>query len=456
MVHRILAASIVIATSPCFTPARSADEPTAKLRYSLKPGREFSYHTEAASKKGGGRKYIVDWKIWSIAREPDGSWRLVIRCDLSTEDASGPKSTEKESKDTLVWHCRMLDDGRLIGATTMGTVRDPFRLFPRLPDGPKDLESGWDSAGPEEQSVALHHRLTPGTKARSDLVSISTSAEGPEDKVYLSSHLIRATFDKRRGAVTRVETEDNSEHLSPGALTRGVTELVAIKDRGDEWAATFGKEAGRYFAAVDAYDEANRSAIRDAARCKKILADSKAALEDARNALTTPVLREAASRKLDSHDRSAAYVSEETSARAERIGKVATAWEAKDIDGKPTKLSDYRGKVVVMDFWYRNCGWCIHAMPQVARLSEEFRNQPVAVLGMCTDEKEADARAVIDAMGLKYPTIKAAGIPEKYGVQGFPTLIVVDRRGLIREIHVGYSPRLCEELSGVIRKLLAE
>ena len=172
--------------------------------------------------------------------------------------------------------------------------------------------------------------------------------------------------------------------------------------------------------------------------------------------MTTPDLRDAVSRKLGAHDRSATYISESAIAREARIGKASSAWEAQDIDGKSHRLADYRGKVVVMDFWYRNCGWCIHAMPQVVQLSEAFRNQPVAVLGMCTDEKDADARAVIDAMGLRYPTIKATAIPEKYGIQAFPTLIVVDQRGLIREIHVGYSPRLYEELSELIRKLLTE
>ena len=276
MVHRLLSVFIVIATSSWLASAPAAEEPGSKLRYSLKPGREFSYHTEASSKKGDGRKYIVDWKVWSIARESDGSWRLVIRCVLSTEDASRPKTSDKESKDTLIWRCRMFDDGRLIGATTMGTVRDPFRLFPRLPDGAKELESGWTSAGSEAEKVVLHHRLTPGTKAESEIVSISTSAKGPEDKVYLSSHSNRAAFDKKRGAVTRVETEDSSEHLSPGAATRGVIELVAIEDKGDEWAATFGKEADRYFAAVDAYENAEAGATRDAARCKQVLADAKA------------------------------------------------------------------------------------------------------------------------------------------------------------------------------------
>ncbi len=453
---KVLSASFVIAMCFCFAPARAADESTAKLRYSLKPGREFTYHTEALSKGRGGQKYVVDWKVWSIARGTDGLWTLVLRCDLTSESTSSPKSATKEPKDTLVWRCRMTDDGQLVGAVTRGTVRDPFRLFPRLPDGAKDVQSGWDSKGSEKENVILHHRLAPGEKTTGDLLLISTTTEGPEDKVYLSKHSMRATFDKKRGVVTRVETEDNSEHLTPGAGTKGVIELVAIEDRGDDWAAKFGKEADKYFAAVDAYDESETKAIRDPARCKEILANAKTALEAARKGLTTTAFLESIGRKLESHDRSADYFAKQASERETRLGKEAASWEAVDIDGKSHRLADYRGKVVVMDFWYRNCGWCIHAMPQVVRLSDEFRNQPVAVLGMCTDEKDSDARAVIDAMGLKYPTIKAPGIPEKYGVNAFPTLVVVDKRGKVREIHVGYSPRLYEELADVIRKLLVE
>jgi peroxiredoxin len=452
---RTLAACFVIGSSLISTPSRAADDPPAKPRYSLAPGREFSYHAEAVSTKSDGTVYLVDWKIWAIDRESDGPWRLVLRCDLNTKRGKSG-SSDKDRADTLVWRCRMFDDGRLVGATTMGTVRDPFRLFPRLPDGPKDLERGWDSAGSEREAVTLHHRLTHGGAAAGDILSISTKIEGPEDRVYLAAHSSRATFDARRGAVTRVETEDVSEHLSPGVVTRGVIELVAIEDRGAEWAAKLGKEAGRYFDAVEAYDAMENRAVRDAARCRELLAEAKAGLEAARAGITAPIFLDAIEQKLAGHDRSVEYLSKQARDHAHRLGKAAQGWEAKDIDGNAHRLADYRGKVVVMDFWYRSCGWCIHAMPQVSQLSDTFRDEAVAVLGMCIDEKEADARAVIDAMGLKYPTIKAAGIPEKYGVQGYPTLIVVDQAGKVREIHVGYSPRLFEELSGLIRALLAE
>jgi thiol-disulfide isomerase/thioredoxin len=91
--------------------------------------------------------------------------------------------------------------------------------------------------------------------------------------------------------------------------------------------------------------------------------------------------------------------------------------------------------VVVLDFWYRGCGWCIKAMPQLNALAGQFEGRPVAVLGMNTDRDEADAKFVSDAMGLKYETLRALGIPEKYGVQGFPTLVVIDPERKVRDMH---------------------
>jgi peroxiredoxin len=67
------------------------------------------------------------------------------------------------------------------------------------------------------------------------------------------------------------------------------------------------------------------------------------------------------------------------------IGRTAPAILGEDVDGKPFRLGDYRGKVVVLDFWYRGCGWCIKAMPQLNALAGQFEGRPVALLGMNTD-----------------------------------------------------------------------
>ena len=65
-----------------------------------------------------------------------------------------------------------------------------------------------------------------------------------------------------------------------------------------------------------------------------------------------------------------------------------------------------------------------------------------------------DARFVVKELGLDYPQVQATDIPEKFGVQGFPTLIIIDTQGKVRDVHVGYSPDLYEKVSKKIDGLL--
>jgi len=142
--------------------------------------------------------------------------------------------------------------------------------------------------------------------------------------------------------------------------------------------------------------------------------------------------------------------------KASILNKPAADWSTTDLDGNRHSLAGHRGKVIVLDFWYRGCGWCIKAMPQIKEVTEHFRDRPVVVLGMNTDRKEADARFVAKSLKLNYATLKAAGLPEKYGVQAFPTLIIIDQEGIVRDRHVGYSPNLREELIETISGLLPQ
>jgi thiol-disulfide isomerase/thioredoxin len=447
---------LIVGLSPTSRPAARAGEGGPMPRYRLSPGQELTYRSVTISDKGGKSVYNVDWKIWVVGAEAGGSWRLVLRCDVRTErSAPGGQKAEVEPVETLVWRCRLFDDGRLVGATTMGTVRDPFRLFPRLPDDAAALDRGWESPGPEIEQSRFHYRaISRPTPDHPDLV-LAMTIDGPQDKVDVLTHTTRATFDTRRGLATRIEAEDTRGHGNKGTA-KGTITLVSVEDRGAAWTGQFGREAETYFAADDSYDAATERAGRDAKACQPLLAEAKTHLDEARAALTTPVFLEAIGTKLKGHDQTATRIAEEVARRARFLDKPAAEWEAKDLDGMTHRLADYRGKVVILDFWYRGCGWCMYAMPQVNRVAEIFRDQPVAVLGMTIDDDVKDGRAVVEAMGLRYPVIQARELPEKFGVQGYPTLIVIDQHGTLRDIHSGYSPRLFEELSDRVRGLLAE
>ena len=170
---------IMIGASLMGAVAKTSAGAGATPRYVLSPGREFSFHNEARSDtKRNPSVYVVDWKVWTISRDPDGAWRMVIRCDLRTTRGASQKQSQNEPVDTIVWRCRMFDDGHLVGADTMGTVRDPFRLFPRLPANAGERDRGWESEGVSKAAVKLHHRLTPGSKSDGENISITTRARG--------------------------------------------------------------------------------------------------------------------------------------------------------------------------------------------------------------------------------------------------------------------------------------
>ena len=194
---------------------------------------------------------------------------------------------------------------------------------------------------------------------------------------------------------------------------------------------------------------ANKTCVKD------LLAKAETTLKDAKDSLTLPDLREQIDVQLKKHKQMESYYTEEAQNRSAVLGKPAADWETKDLEGKPHSLKGYKGKVVILDFWYRGCGWCIRAMPQMKELAEDFKGQPVAVLGMNTDSEEKDAKFVVDEMKLNYPVLKAEGLPEKYHVRGFPTLIIVDQTGKVADVHVGYSPTLREDVAKAVKRLLA-
>jgi thiol-disulfide isomerase/thioredoxin len=167
------------------------------------------------------------------------------------------------------------------------------------------------------------------------------------------------------------------------------------------------------------------------------------------------MFRELLDERLKDHERSAGYLADAARRRSDVVGKPAADWTFPDLADKKLALADLRGKVVVLDFWYRGCGWCVKAMPQMNAVAESFAGRPVAVLGMNTDADVEDARLVVEVMGLKYPTLRVdREFPEKYGVRGFPTVIVVDPEGRVSDIHVGYSKDLREKLTKSIEAAL--
>ncbi|MDR3638770.1 MAG: TlpA disulfide reductase family protein [Isosphaeraceae bacterium] len=432
-----------------------ADETTGALpRYRLKVGQELKYHGTSDFKyENGSFGYKTDWQVWVVGANDDGSWRLVLRSsNLMTRKDNG-RELGGGSADVTLAYCDLFPDGRIVPNDSFGFRLDPSSIFPRLPKDAAEVKDGWRDVNLRQGNRTEFRRSARAANGPDEWV-FEGVRNSPTDKIYLSSHQATYVFDAKRGLVARVESENSQGYGFKGKGT-GTEELTAVEAQDAGRAQTFAAESARYFEANKAYQALLEKAGKDAKEVDALLARGEKVLKDAREALNLPVLREQVDEQLKSHKQMASYYAEEAKNRAAVLGHDAAEWETKDLDGKSHSLKGYRGKVVILDFWYRGCGWCIRAMPQVKELSDDFKGEPVAVLGMNTDKDEKDARLVVEEMGLTYPTLKAEGLPEKYHVRGFPTLIIIDQEGKVADVHVGYSPTLREEVSKSVKSLLS-
>lgn len=118
------------------------------------------------------------------------------------------------------------------------------------------------------------------------------------------------------------------------------------------------------------------------------------------------------------------------------IGTVAPDFAGEDVDGNPMKLSDLRGKYVLVDFWSSGCTWCRAETPNIVKTYEDFKDKNFTVLAASLDVKREDWIKAMEEDGLYWPSLlmsaedrKTMGM--KYNVKGIPLILLVDTEGKI-------------------------
>ncbi len=122
------------------------------------------------------------------------------------------------------------------------------------------------------------------------------------------------------------------------------------------------------------------------------------------------------------------------------IGKPAPETEGEDLDGRPLKLSDYRGKVVLLIFWARKC--LPANVPDLVTLLDRFKGKPFAILGVYCDPDPAWGKEIAQESGMTWPSFcdgRLGPIYTAWHNPGWPVFHIVDAKGIIRSRHLPES-----------------
>jgi cytochrome c biogenesis protein CcmG, thiol:disulfide interchange protein DsbE len=127
------------------------------------------------------------------------------------------------------------------------------------------------------------------------------------------------------------------------------------------------------------------------------------------------------------------------------------------IDGKPTQLSDLRGKVVLLNFWATWCQPCVEEAPSLNALQKKIAPLGGTVLGVSVDDDQAAYAHFLKSYNVDFPTYRdpSKQIPLSYGTSMYPETYVIDRDGKIDSKIVGpqdwTSPAMMAYLDSVLR-----
>jgi peroxiredoxin len=140
------------------------------------------------------------------------------------------------------------------------------------------------------------------------------------------------------------------------------------------------------------------------------------------------------------------------------VGKDAPDFVLRGLDGRNLRLSEFRGQVVLVNFWTRSDGDSRQQMPALDRINITYQRAGLVVLGVSVDDDLRRSKEFAAAMGVSYPILFATGsqIGKNYLLQKVPMTILVDRAGVVRYSAVGFKRGDERVYLDQIRELLRE
>lgn len=441
--------------------AQTLSLPSSKIvsvvEYELPLGKKIFYTATTESRYTKGSSVSrEELQIWTVRQNENGSRLLFLRNNslFSMIDADGNR---KDFPAESYWaRCDFYANGHIDPSRTLNTMwrLDLYlpNLFIPLPQYFSADYGAWDFTS---KRFGERDRYTLSKASISDTIwMIEVIRETPLDPIYIMDTKGFIYLNINQGLPVYSKIESTREYGRYAGKGMTIITLDSIVDLDTVWVKDFMRELSIYIQADSIYNELMAQAEIKIVDADFLLAKAEMTLREARAKVTIPDIQKQLDEEIAGYAVDAQYITEATQRKAALINKPSVTWTAHDFGGTMHSLAHYQGRVVLLDFWYRACPWCIRAMPQINKIAQYFKDKAVAVLGMNVDKDREDALFVIDKLKLMYTNLSAGEVAHQYGVRGYPTLIIIDQKGIVRDIHIGYSDDLYDKVVNAVESLL--
>lgn len=146
------------------------------------------------------------------------------------------------------------------------------------------------------------------------------------------------------------------------------------------------------------------------------------------------------------------------SAHAGDMNKPAPDFTAKTLSGENVRLKDFRGKVVMVNFWASWCGPCRQEMPLIEKIYKDYKKSGFVLLGLNVDGEADERDEFLKDTPVSFPILddSEGKVADLFGNEAMPSTYFVDRKGNIRHLHKGYKKGEERDYIKQIKKLIAE
>jgi len=136
----------------------------------------------------------------------------------------------------------------------------------------------------------------------------------------------------------------------------------------------------------------------------------------------------------------------------------APAFTLQSVDGKAVSLAQYKGDVVMINFWASWCGPCRQEMPLLDSIYKQYKDMGFVLLGVNVEPDSHNANAWLKKTPVSYPVLydPNSQVSQLYQVQAMPTTVIIDRQGIVRFVHDGYLPGDENQYMNSIRSLIVQ